>query len=646
MGIQGLKGFIEQNKDFLLNHTELHHCKLIIDGNNLVSALHQPSQARERRDLFGSDLVLFAQYLITFLDKLKQCNIEPILVFDGAQTAKGGRDKTQTKLKRCKERFLNVMKVNNSGWGNVIVPSISAMITKSIACDRNITIVQAMHEADDEIARMAHIHKCPVLSNDSDFYLFNLPDGVIPFDLLQHQVNLPTGKSKGGLVYKYMACNMYKQSNFLKRFPDLDVRCLPLLGILAGNDFVDQIEFSKVCSQLPNFRLKELRGFGQNYHSNQYHEKILKILYFLCGKNLNQNMRQISDKLPSERRQYYRTLMKEGIRAYKVPTTDHFFIELMDMCREGFFDTYGRYFESVEEMEGLFKSRMEILCNWLKNATEHSVMMRRALEIMHRNVLFVRPSMDDLQLPSSHLCQKRCFEVILQLTRVAFDDNRPCSIYDRIDTKYEHSFIYPVHRLEKFGQLRFLIYDIPSLPEEKRRAILLATFHYSIEEFKTNLEHYLKWFDKTVAHDLLIIKLLLNFIDLESVKLFKPFRRATLLCYIYYLDKRNRSLLSWRDNRTTVRSVKEGLRLLRENVERRRFTKVPRNYEARISHQISQLQTAIYSFNLLNAFLGCPTALVKSENWLNSCLIFNLSTELKGMKKLQTNLSPLVGILS
>lgn len=139
MGIRGLKSFIEQNDDLLIKGYHLHDCSLIIDANNLISNLLRVSQARFRADLFGSDLVAFTRCLNYFFGNLAKCNIKPILVFDGAQPNDEYRDKTDTRFKRCRDSFKNVMNINKFGGGEVVVPSISAMVAKSVACSLGIS---------------------------------------------------------------------------------------------------------------------------------------------------------------------------------------------------------------------------------------------------------------------------------------------------------------------------------------------------------------------------------------------------------------------------------------------------------------------------------------------------------------------------
>lgn len=621
MGIRGLKTFIEGNDDLLIHYHRLHDCSLIIDANNLVSSFLEKSQSKHRADLFGSDIVLFARYLDNLFDTFQKCNIKPVLVFDGAQPSNESRDKTATRLRRCQRRLKNVMNINKFGGGDVVVPTISAMVTKSVACTWGITIAQAMFEADDEVARLAHIHKSPILSNDSDFYLFDLPEGVLSFTMFDYE--RPYKCPNEG--YYYINCSIYKRSRFARFFPGLDSKCLPLLGVLAGNDFVDPQTFEELCRKLPNYQLKDSVGFGQAYNLTRNFEKIFKILYSLCGRSLNANVDFICQKFPIKQRKGWKDMIQKALKLYKIPTEDQFLRELINLTRDGYYST--RSCENLELLEIEFKSVVMTLERWLKNSMEHSILMRRALEIIHRNMIFIRPQMDDTSLPSSHLCQKQCIEVFLQLTRISPDDIRPCEIYDREGKKYSSFLLYPVKFLEGFGPLDFLIFDIPTLPQDTRQRILLATFNCLPGNYDNHVKQHTNLFDEENAKEFSTIKIIFEYIDkISSVKLLKRFKRSTLLCYIYYLAAKDR------DSKFSIKNpqVERFLKSIQISVKRDKFDLAPligknQVYNCRLMHQINQLQTSLYSYNLLNAFLGCPSTLFKFEYWLNSCFIYNFT---------------------
>lgn len=614
MGVRGLKTFIEGDKRFLNGKYHLYDCSLIIDANNLMVNLIRVSQGRWRADLFGSDLIKFAKCIDSFFDNLKKCNIKPILVFDGAQPADECRDKFATKLIRCRERFYNVMKVNvtKSSIGVFVVPALTVILTKSIACSLGIKIVQAMYEADDEIARQAHIYKGPVLSSDSDFYLFDLPAGLISLESLEfRKVNIA---SSG---YRYISCDLFIRAHFVKCFPGLDPQCLPLAGVLLGNDFTHPLVLKRIDYIYSNLRCCESRQ-----------DKILKMFHALSGRSLGANIDYICQSLSADHPEDLKRDIEDSLRVYKIPEDDLYFRELARLTRDGYYSMHAG--ENPEAIESQFRAKLKSLTKWLKNSLERSVLIRRALEIIHRNIIFIRPFMDDLSLPNAHLCQKRCLEVMLQLTRIAPDDMRPCEIYDRVYTNYSSFLVYPISSLDGFGPLNYTLLDIPTLSQSTRRRILFSTFSCKPETFEKNLTKYKQWFDEENAREFLTIKTLFDYIDkVSSVKLWKSFKRSTLACYIYYLAAAKRDLKF--SSKLANPKVKEFICCIREATSRKKIDLAPPlknsrfRYNSRIMHQISQLHTSFYNFNMLNAFLSCPSTLLKLEHWLNSCFIYNFT---------------------
>ena len=79
-------------------------------------------------------------------------------------------------------------------------------------------------EADAEIASLANDLNCPVLSNDSDFFIFDIRGGFIPLSSFNWKIR----PLKSDIFYRT------KLAHHFRIRPEL----LPLLASLAGNDYV------------------------------------------------------------------------------------------------------------------------------------------------------------------------------------------------------------------------------------------------------------------------------------------------------------------------------------------------------------------------------------------------------------------------
>lgn len=641
MGVRGLKTFIENNDDLLIKDYQLHNTYIIVDACNLIGALMRQSQNHERRDLFGGDMVQFGQYINNFFDNLARCNINPVLVFDGAQTRDVNKSKTTEKKRRAAERFMGVMSVNKVGFGDFVLPATTTNVFRSIASGKKIKIIQCMFEADAEIARLAHELKCPVISNDSDFYLIDLPHGLISIDCLEHErPKCSVDPETGEKFHHYISCSIFYQDHFIKYFPQLDKANLPLLGVLAGNDFIKAKVFESVCAKLPLNIISEKLGMSSRQFrkvtSKQY-ERILKILYYMSDKTLEQTINQLCQRLPNEKRNDMKKLIKSNLQVYRIPIEDDFKSELDLLYRSGFYKArnYNQGTDSKKRMiEEEFTEILQTIMDWLKNGMEHSVLPYRILELAQRNTVFIQSHMDDPKLPSAHLCQMRALGVILRLLRSSNRDNRPCTFYDRIDETYGPSKVYQIDHLEKFGPLNYLLHDLPRLASDVRIRILLATFHSSPTEFSEKaVEHY-SYFEPHHADRFTLIKILLDYIDLEGYgpKLWKEFKVATLLTAIYYYftKKADMTLASAMEESGLPDFMNDLIALIKQS----RYNRMPvlsnkRLYNCRLMHQITQLQTALISYDMLNALLGDVIEHTHSEEWLNSCLVYNLAENLR-----------------
>lgn len=633
MGVRGLKSFIEKNDDLLIKEYNLSDTHVVIDACNLISSLIKQSQKHERRDLFGGDMVQFGRFVAEYFENLIACKIVPILVFDGAQTYDQDKLKTVEKQRRAIERFRNVMSVNRFGFGDFILPATATNVFRSIAVDYNLRLVQCMFEADLEIARLANELCCPVISNDSDFFLMKLPYGLITTDLLEHRKIIRANNTD----QCYLRCSLFKQERFINYLPDLDLSTLPLVGVLAGNDFIKSKVLEQFCSSLPlqaicdrgDMTSKRFRKI-----TNRQHEKILKILHFLSGKSLARAINIICERTAKDRRLYLKTLISSNLRVYEIPAQDDFRDELDKLYRRSFERTYAKVYIDAEVMRLMFRETMNLLNDWLKRAFERSVLAYRCLELAHKNTIFIQSHMDDPQLPSAHSCQYRFMRVMLQLLRAASDDKRPCVVYDRKGESYVKLLIRPLDKLTDDLKLDYLVFDLPKLDEQTRKTILIGTFHSSLESIEDALSLHSRWFDINHAEEVISIKLLMDYIDTESggTKLWKHFRQATLVCYIYHLFKRRCD--SFFQAKLDELELTDTMSQLCEIVRRRRYHAQPmlnkkRLYSCRIMHQITQLQSSIISFNMLNAFLGDTMNRIRTEHWLNSCLIYNIAEGLQ-----------------
>ena len=99
-------------------------------------------------------------------------------------------------------------------------------------------------EADTEIASLAYVWNCPVLSNDSDFFIFDIKAGYVPLTFFTWNSSCLTVR-------------VFHRQKLASHFR-IRAELIPLLASLAGNDYVS-------CDLLVEFN-RVLNGFQASNH--------------------------------------------------------------------------------------------------------------------------------------------------------------------------------------------------------------------------------------------------------------------------------------------------------------------------------------------------------------------------------------------
>ena len=93
-------------------------------------------------------------------------------------------------------------------------------------------------EADNEIASLASAWNCPVLSNDSDFFIFDIKGGYIPLSSFNWKSNRLTA-------------NVFYREKLASHFR-IRAELVPLFASLAGNDYVSSDVLEPFTLNLPS----------------------------------------------------------------------------------------------------------------------------------------------------------------------------------------------------------------------------------------------------------------------------------------------------------------------------------------------------------------------------------------------------------
>lgn len=176
----------------------------------------------------GGEYAAFEELIERFVTALRACQVTPYFVLDG------GSDVTDKKLETSNKTALSLISRANraatDGTQQNIRPPLTGLVFKQTLARLNVPVALCFEEADREIAALANELQCPVLSGDSDFYIFDLSDGLLPFSHFQWEAVGQSGSQS------YIPCKKYTTSRFCSIF-SIQPQLLPTFAALAGNNY-------------------------------------------------------------------------------------------------------------------------------------------------------------------------------------------------------------------------------------------------------------------------------------------------------------------------------------------------------------------------------------------------------------------------
>ena len=226
MGIRGLTGFIDEH--FTGWKRTRITGNLIIDGYSVCHTMYHDLGIDS---VHGGDYVTFALCIKEFFRALIDSNITPYVVFDGVDL--DGKKK-ETHLER---RTKDVCRVWKMFHGQSLVERFLPYFARQIMVEtvRNIDGVHfnvVEGDADSYLAAMAIALNGPVLSTDSDFFIFPVPSGYIPY------ANLTWRSWREHPI----VANVFTYTAFVKQFGLRDPALLTLIPAVMGNDTMAPLE--------------------------------------------------------------------------------------------------------------------------------------------------------------------------------------------------------------------------------------------------------------------------------------------------------------------------------------------------------------------------------------------------------------------
>eukprot|EP00088_Acartia_fossae_P031028 TRINITY_DN31990_c0_g1_i4.p1 TRINITY_DN31990_c0_g1~~TRINITY_DN31990_c0_g1_i4.p1 ORF type:complete len:661 (+),score=110.72 TRINITY_DN31990_c0_g1_i4:67-2049(+) len=233
MGIRGLSTYFSDHGSHFEN-VEISDTEVIVDGNNLYFLL--TASCKGLNNAFGGDYYKLYKCFVEYFTTMKNCGISPYLVFDG------GHEEIKMKTAR-KRRLESIRKAVTLGPSSQHkAPGLNSMgklLFLDVLEELNIKVFQTEFEADREIAWLAMQKNCPVMSNDSDFFIFSVD--YIKLD----SIDIEGSKSCGKLI-----CSQFNRQKFIQRHNLHSVELLHLMASLIGNDYISMSDLETIFTSI------------------------------------------------------------------------------------------------------------------------------------------------------------------------------------------------------------------------------------------------------------------------------------------------------------------------------------------------------------------------------------------------------------
>lgn len=455
MGIHGLTSFIDDNLDLLADH-KLHNTRVIIDGNNLYHFLYYNSHVQY---LYAGDYDTFERQTELFFKALSICGIKPYVIFDGGYEINDR--KLKTTLRRASQRIHLSDLIQSGQLRAKILPILTYETFLNVLLKLEIPHATCDFEADSEIASLANAWECPVISNDSDFFVFNIAGGYIPFDYLDTQVHHePSGET-------YLAVRIYFVESFQQSFKSVKWNFLPVIAALLGNDYTDPLVFSKFLAKIGKQRAKS----KHKKDCSKRHERVTSVLTWLESEDsLDEAISHILQHINDEEKENVRSTLNSCIQDY---TT-------FSSSLEGYFDD--RSVHSVASNLNTFHGKP--FPQWFVEKFRQSKFPTFFVNttLLHRNILLSQ--IEDVREPSAYKCSQSLRQILYTILlapkgiqdieiKSQMESKSVCiEEYDRVGHNQSSSLIALCTTLPSGGQIPSLE-EIKDLSLEKRGQIYL-----------------------------------------------------------------------------------------------------------------------------------------------------------------------------
>lgn len=654
MGVRGLTTYINNDQDSFLKPYLLHNSSLVIDGNSLCAQLYLTVNCFSA---FGGDYDKYASHVKKFFQVLRKCKITCYVIFDGSYENK----KLKTAYQRLRSKINGAARLDTVTQTSLrIFPLFLRDVFRNVLSEINVPYTVCEFEADDEIAAMARYLNCPVLSYDSDFFIYKVL--YIPFNTLDNRATLIESKEE---KYFAMECKIYKVQYLIEHFGGFKEEMLPLLATLLGNDFVEKRVFKKFFSQLKLAKSKK--------KLNDQQRSIHALFKWLVNETRDSAIEKIIGRLrKSEKRKVFIIIQNsiDGYNKIHCESLKYFGLSndqtinkssviselLLEKICEGTSDEEDEIDSQEDDSESSVDDHNSIeidkevnqdLPNIIKEGLRQGFIPQSYINLYTLGLYFCSPQAEDYTQEDSFLSS-------LPILRFG---------YDLLTNFSNESFIYVSRHKEEYKRLVI----------DKEYAILnpYDDCQNTLENVKM-LPLYFKYFlkEKFPVLDYNIIAVLPDNYQLVMISILwwvtkcnvsKPYVYSLFICYImltvidektgmarghnYFHNKYSKKLEEIK--RRPISNIESTEIFLNKNKVLyedcllaasklliffeidKAIQKHPKSYDTKRVHVFAQLQCCLQQFNYLNTICRSPYHNCKVFDCFNGTFLYNVSNKLE-----------------
>ncbi|VVC93199.1 unnamed protein product [Leptidea sinapis] len=517
----------------------------------------------------------------------------------------------------------------------------------------NIMYTVCEFEADDELAALARYLNCPVLSFDSDFFIYNVQ--YIPFNKLQIKpVQIKDNDNKIHVI----ECKIYKVQYFTKHF-GINEDLLPLLATLLGNDFVEKKMFSKFFSQMKLPKRKTQK--------NEQQRCIHGLINWLQNENLESAIAKIIGRVRINKKDKVFETIKKSVSGYnrkgcrslkyfnltndlgdeeleiQMPLTgdDNDEHDSSDVTESSSDE------EDMKEVDNIAELIESSKCpHWFADSIRNNYIPRIYLNLVAHHLFFCNPQAEDYTQEDSFICT-------LPILRYSFDmltdfaEENFIYVSRATDGNYKRIYVD-----QSFSVPRPLEVSFCDLSKEQKHLYFIHFFKEKmmfdpslLELLPSNFQiialSILWWISKcdvTMAH---LSSLLLCYTYLEAIDEKVGCVRGHFNFNNKYsaklqeLKKKPHEKIDDIDLQLNKNKVQYEDCLIAASVLLKYFElddsirKRPKSYDVRRMHIFAQYQCCLCQINSLNILCGRPYESTRYSKCYNGTFIYNVAMKLE-----------------